>query len=188
MKKIIFYFLFLVSVLINAFYVNYLVDQKKHKEEFFSLFKVKNISYQDGFLRVKEKLNPPNNKNAYHLIHIWDTVYLEFGDKIPYILNLDSMFKSQQFKKIDCLLISSMSNETIEICLNSRKIHFKALNVMNDMENYVSGVCNQIGRKTKPTAATLLINQKGDILYYTDKIKYTLDKDTQLLKIMRSLQ
>lgn len=185
MKKIIFYFTFLISILINAFYINYLVEQKKHKDEFFSLFKVNKTSYNDGFIQLKEKLN---NKKPFHLIHIWDTVYLEFGDKIPYTLSIDSLFKKHSFKKIDCTLMSSMSDETIGICLKSRNIHFSNLVVINEMEDYISGVCNHYGRKSKPTAATLLINQNGGILYYTDKIKYTLDKDTQLLKILDSLK
>lgn len=188
MKKYLFIGLLILSVSANIIYFNYLFEQKKHTDEFFSLFKVNEISYQDGFLQLEGELNSINNKKPYHLIHIWDTTGLEFGYKIPYILNADSTFITNPFKKIDCILMSSMSNETIEICLKSRKIHFNSLIIMNEMEEYISGVCNQKGRKTKPIAATLLINQKGDILYYNDKLKYTLEKDAQLLEIINSLK
>ncbi len=188
MKNTIIWILFIISFLTNVVYAFHLWENKKHTDEFFSLFTVKKTSYSDGFLDFKENLNSMNNKKPYHLIHIWDTTGLEFDTKIPYIIAIDSIFNSKKSTKINCILMSSMCDETIENCLNTRKIHFKSFIMMNSMENFISGVCNQYKRKSKPSSATLLINQKGDILYYNDKLIYTLDKDTVLQNALKSIR
>jgi hypothetical protein len=186
MKKFIFYFLFSGSLFLNIVWIVYAYEQKKHTDEFFSLFKVKNISYERGFLDFKEKTNRLVNK-PFHLIHIWDTVGLEFNTKIPYITQLNSHFNVHNFKQIDCILISSMSDKTIKTCINSRGLKLNDLLIINDMEDYISGVCTKKGRKSKPSAATLLINNRGDIIYYNDKITIPLDRDTVLLNTLSSL-
>lgn len=188
MKNAIFWILFIISFLTNVIYAFHLWENKKHTDEFFLLFTVKKISYSDGYFDFKENLKSINDKKPYHLIHIWDTTGLEFGTKIPHIIAIDSIFNYKKSAKINCILMSSMCDETIEKCLTARKMHFKSFTIMNSMENFISGVCNRYKRKSKPSSATLLVNQKGDILYYNDKLIYTLDKDTILLNALNSIK
>jgi hypothetical protein len=188
MKRIIFYTVFFTSVLINILYFYYIVDQKKHKDEFYSVFKIKKTNYDEGFLEFKEKLNAINNKTPYHLIHVWDTFLVDPTKSIPYFLEIDSFLKYNPSKTMDCILMSSMRGETIEGYLKSRKIKFTNVTLMNDMDNFVSGLCNKKNEKTKIHSANLLINEKGDILYYNDKIKCPLGEDSLFLKIFYSLK
>ena len=56
------------------------------------------------------------------------------------------------------------------------------------MGDYISGVCHLKNRKEKPSCATLIIKQQGDILYYNDKPINHLDKDSIFLNILHSLK
>jgi hypothetical protein len=186
MKKI-FWIIFISSLTINIAYITFLFKQKNHREELISLFEIKKINYSDGFYNLNEKLKNTNNEKPYHLIHIWDTVFAECGDSVPYNLQLDSLFKTNQFKAVDCILMSVMRGETIESFLNTRKINLNNIMILNEMDDFISGVCNKRKEKRKIRSVNLLINEHGDILYYNDKIKNPLDQDTLLLQTLNSL-
>jgi hypothetical protein len=161
------------------------LNDKKHKDEFFSLFEVNNTSYQAGFVELNEKIIDKSIEKQFYLIQIWDTTFLEFNKKIPHLLNVDSICKNKNNFK--CLLISAMSDETINKCLKERNVHFKNFLLLNNMGNYISGICNVKERKTKPDCATLIINRQGDILYYTDKTIHHIDKDSTFLNTLNSI-
>lgn len=186
MKKKLLYLLLILSLGVNLFYLNIKLNDKKHKDELFSLFEVKNISYQDGFIELNEKIIDKKLQKPYYIIQIWDTTFLEFEGKIPFLLNADSICKNTN--NVQCFLISSMYNKSIEKCMKERNIHFNNFSVINDMGDYISGVCKLKGRKGKPGSATLIIKQQGDILYYNDKPIHHLDKDSTFLNILHSLK
>lgn len=188
MNKKLFYAILFVSVVINTIYIYYLVQEKKHKNEFYTLFKVNNISYEDGLTELKERLNSSNNKSKYHLIHIWDTFLNDPSKKIKYFSQLDSFFKYNPSKEVDCILMSVMQNKSISSFLNARNIKFENLKQINDMDNYVSAICNKRQEKRKIRSVNLLINEQGNILYYNDKLKGTLIEDTSLLNTLNSLK
>ncbi len=184
MKKILFWVIFAVSILINTIYFNYWYKQKIHNDEFSSIYKIKNTSYGEGLREFKEKLN---NKTPYHLIHVWDTFLLDPTKSVPYFLQIDSFLRSNSSKTVDCVLMSSMREETITDYFKSRGIKFTNLILMNDMDNFVSGICNKKNEKNKIHSVNLLINDQGDLLYYNDKINTSLNHDTLLLKTINSL-
>jgi hypothetical protein len=186
MKKIFLYILLFLSLSVNLFYLNIKLNDKRHKDELLSLFEVKNISYQEGFIDLNKKITDKKLQKSFYVIQIWDTTFLEFGEKIPYILNADSICKNT--KNVQCFLLSSMYDESIEKCLEERNIHFNNFSLINDMGDYISGVCHLKKRKEKPSCATLIIKQQGDILYYNDKPINHLDKDSIFLNILHSLK
>ncbi len=188
MNKKLFYSILFASVFINIIYIYNLVQEKKHKNEFYTLFKINNKSYAEGLISLKERLNSSNNKSKYHLIHIWDTFLIEPNKKIQYFSQLDSFFKYNPSKQVDCILMSVMRNESIRSFLNPRNIKFQNVRQLNDMDDYVSAICNKRKEKTKIRSVNLLINEQGDVLYYDDKIEYLLNRDTALLKILNSLK
>lgn len=167
-------------------YLFYKLEQRKHKDEFFSLFEVKNISYNEGFIELNEKITEKKLQKPYYIIQIWDTTFLEFGKKIPYLLKVDSLCKNTP--STQCFLISAMHGKSIDKCIKERNIHFKNFSLINNMGDYISGVCNTKGRKTKPDCATLIIKQQGDVLFYKDKSIHHLDKDSTFLSILHSLK
>lgn len=185
MKKSIFYITFVCSLLFNIVYFSYLYEQKKHNDEFSSIYKIKNTSYGEGLVEFKEKLN---SKTPYHLIHVWDTFLVEPTKSVPYFLQIDSFLRLNSLKNIDCILMSSMREETITGYFKSRRIKFTNITLMNDMDNFVSGICNKKHEKNKIHSVNLLINEHGDILYYNDKINTSLKNDTILLKSINSLK
>lgn len=185
MKKKALYIVLIISLIINLTYLLYRINQKNRKDEFFSIFNVTNISYPDGFAKLNKEIINKNLQKPNYVIQIWDTLYLEFDKKIPYLLNADSICKNTD--KVQCFLISSMYDESIQKCIKERNIHFNNFILINNMEDYISGICIAKGRKTKPTCATIIVKYQGDILFYEDKPIKHLDKDSKFLKILDSL-
>ncbi len=179
--------LFLVSLTINIVYLYFSIEQKKHQNEFRSLFEIKDISYGDGLSSLHKRLKNVGNQKSYHLIHIWDTFLTDPNKEIPYLSQLDGFFKYNPSKPVDCILMSAMCDKSIAGFLDPRNIKFRNAIQLNDMDDYISGVCNKKNYKTKKRAVNLLINKQGDILYYNDKIKGPLDQDTLLLQTLNSL-
>lgn len=184
MKKFIFFFLIVISISCNILYFIKKWEEKKHKDEFFSLFTVKQISYEEGFNTLRSQLNLLHVDKHYHLIHIWDTTFLEDDFKVNYIKNLDNSLNKND---VSLILMSSMTNNSIESCLNTRNIKFKKVIVLNEMEDFISGLCNLRKRQRKPSSATILINSSGKILYYNDKLLVPIHKDSVLLNIVSSI-
>jgi hypothetical protein len=186
MRKIAFILIFFLSIIANAFFVYDKIEKNKQKEEFFSLFKLKNITYNEGLKQLEQKINLP--KKDYRFIHMWDTTFVEFGMTIPYILQIDSFFRTNNLKNIECVLVSSMREKTINQFLTSHNIKLTNTIIINDMDDFVSGISNKQKRKSKVREANLLIDRRGNFLYYNDKIINTFSKDSVLLNMIYHLK
>ena len=68
MKKKLFYIFLTLSLCLNVLYLNIKLNDKKHKEEFFSLFEVKNISYSNGFFELKKIIKNKKLEKPHYII------------------------------------------------------------------------------------------------------------------------
>ena len=185
-KTLIIVIILALSLVANFICLKIKLNERKNKEEFFSLFEINSTSYKDGCMELNEKIVEKNLQKPYYIIQIWDTQFLEFNKKIPYLVNVDSLCKANG--KVRGILVSAMCDETINKCLKERNIKFNNFTIINNMGNYISGICNLKHRKTKPDCATLIIKQNGAILYYNSKMINHLSKDTTFLNILNSLK
>jgi hypothetical protein len=185
-KTIIVIVIFALSLVSNLLYLKIKLNERKDREEFFTLFEINNTNYKDGFIELNQKIREKSLQKPYYIIQIWDTRFLEFNKKIPYLINVDSICKVN--KNIQGILISAMRDESINKCLKEQNIQFKNFVIINNMENYISGICNLKHRKTKPDCATIVVKQNGDILYYNSKIINHVSNDTSFLNLLTTLK
>lgn len=176
--------LLILSLSFNFYYLYRKQKEAKHKEDFLSVFEIKAISYTEGFDHLHQAIDPSRQKRFY-LIQVWDTLFLDSDNTLPFLFNADSLCGENT--NVQGLLISSLSDDAIYKCMSERNLHFRNFVLINHMDDYISGVCNLKGLKDKPRNASLLINEKGDVLFFKSKRNTYLSKDSAFVTLFHSL-
>lgn len=126
----------------------------------------KTTTWKPGFelftARLKEKNKALPNKKYYY-INIWIDWCKPCIREMPW---LDSLAGTTN-KDIGYFFVSEMSDGRSDSSLNRRNFNLKNFVFLNEMDDFVSAICNKVGRKSKAYPMAAILNSKGELLHFS---------------------
>lgn len=113
--------------------------------------------------KLKAKDKKVGNKKYYY-VNIWTTWCGPCVKEIPW---LDSLAGTLN-KDVGYVFVSDQTDKVITDCLKRKKFDVKNFIFLNDMNDFVSGICNERKIRTKSYPMVLLLDNKGKILHYSN--------------------
>ncbi len=131
-------------------------------------------------LKAKDK-NIANRK--YYYVNIWTTWCMPCVKEIPW---LDSLAGTLN-KDVGYVFVSDQTDKVIMDCLKRKKFDVKNFVFLNDMNDFVSGICNERKITTKSYPMVLIMDDKGKILYYENGAYENLKDASEFCELIQKL-
>ncbi len=183
MKKYMLPGLFALSLVINACFIGMKIIGKQHAAILNSLYDIKPVPYEAGINSLFRKLekDAPQILKEHDLafIYTWDTLTTT-DSKLRHMLYLDSLFATADYAAMDKLLLSEMPEEAIETYMDHNQIRFRSFTLVSDADEFISSVFTLKKAKVKSRPMQVIINKKGELLYYKVKLSGIEAKDSTL--------
>jgi thiol-disulfide isomerase/thioredoxin len=127
---------------------------------------VSKTKWSQGFKLFQAKLTEDNKSllgKKYYYINIWTNWCKPCIREMPW---LDSIAGSLN-KDVGYVFLSDISERVAKTSL--KKINYQAENFvfLNDMNDFVSAICNEQGKKTKIYPMVLILSNTGEVLHYS---------------------
>jgi thiol-disulfide isomerase/thioredoxin len=162
--------LLIISVGMNGYFIWDGIQMNNYKLQTESMNRafggeINKTSWSDGFeLFVtklkKDHLNIANRK--YYYVNVWTSWCAPCINEMPW---LDSIAGTLR-KDVGYIIVSDLSNEHSNNCISKKQYNFKNFVFLNDMDDFISAICNQNRINTKVYPMVLILNNKGKILHY----------------------
>lgn len=127
---------------------------------------VNKTTWKKGLDSFVTKLNEKDTTFAnkkYYYVNIWTNWCIPCINEMPW---LDSLAGTLS-KDVGYIFVSDISDEVSRNCLKKRNYILKNFIFLNDMNDFVSGICNERGTRTKVYPMALIFDQKGEIYHYS---------------------
>ncbi len=162
----------IISIVANAYFI---YDEKcvKEKEEFGKLFtkamggEITTTTWKEGYKIFKQKLKTAHPKLAtkkYYYINIWTNWCGPCIKEMPWLDSLVSNLRQD----VAYIFVSDLTNKAASECIKRKKYQLKNFIFLNDMGDFVSGICNEQGIKNKSYPMVLIVNNKGEVIHYSN--------------------
>jgi len=170
MNRILGILLFL-SLLLNVYLIvddiRFTQEQEFHKLVDKSMgMGINKTKWTQSIKIFKEKLkeeHPLLSEKKYYYINIWTSWCKPCIKEMPW---LDSISTSLR-KDVSYVFMTDLNNEVANKVIERNNYHFKNFVLLNDMNDFVSGICNEQGIKTKVYPMVLILSNKGEVLHYS---------------------
>ena len=118
--------------------------------------------FESFITKLKEKDTTCANKKYYY-VNVWTNWCSPCIKEMPL---LDSLAGTLN-KDVGYIFVSHISDEAANNCIKRNNYYFKKFIFLNDMNDFVSGICNELIIKTKVYPMVLILDQKGKIFHYS---------------------
>jgi thiol-disulfide isomerase/thioredoxin len=128
--------------------------------------RISKTKWSQGFKIFQEKLAEGNTSllgKKYYYINIWTNWCKPCIREMPW---LDSIAGSLN-KDVGYVFLSDISESVANTSLKKINYHAKSFVFLNDMNDFVSAICNEQGSKTKMYPMVLILSNKGEVLHYS---------------------
>lgn len=127
---------------------------------------VNKTSWKKGLESFMTKLNNKDTavvNKKYYYVNIWTNWCIPCINEMPW---LDSLAGTLN-KDVGYIFVSDISDELSKSCIKKRNYNLKNFIFLNDMNDFVSGICNERNTKTKVYPMELIFDQNGKIYHYS---------------------
>lgn len=114
----------------------------------------------------KEKLNKEHltiSEKKYYYINIWTSWCKPCIKEMPWLDSISTNLR----KDVGYVFLTDLNNELANKVIDRNNYHFKNFILLNDMNDFVSGICNEQGIKTKTYPMVLILSNTGEVLHYS---------------------
>jgi thiol-disulfide isomerase/thioredoxin len=191
MKKIV-VIVFVISLLANGYFIydQKTIDRYESESKMFSNAfggEVNNTKWKDGFSLFKKKLFEQDSSminKKYFYINVWNTICNPCIKEMPM---LDSIAGAIEVKNISYIFVSDNTNGAALKRLKG-KFEIKHFIYLNDMNDFVSAVLNEKGKRHKTYPMQLILDQTGKLYYYQEGAFENPKEAGELVKAINSLE
>lgn len=127
---------------------------------------INNTTWIKGFEEFVSKLNEKDRSfvnKKYYFVNVWATWCVPCIKEIP---RLDSLAGTLN-KDIAYIFVSDQTDNVINDCIKKKKYDLNNFVFINDLNDFVSGICNEYKLTTKSYPINLIIDNKGNIYHYS---------------------
>src|SRR6187402_395814 len=124
---------------------------------------VNKTKWSEGLKLFQTKLKEKNGALAgkkYYYINIWTASCKPCIREMPW---LDSIAGSLK-KDVGYIYLTDMTTEAASNVIKNRNFHLKNFVFLNDMNDFVSGICNERNTRNKVYPMVLILSNKGEVL------------------------
>jgi thiol-disulfide isomerase/thioredoxin len=128
--------------------------------------KISKTKWSQGFKLFQAKLREDNRsllEKKYYYINIWTNWCKPCIREMPW---LDSIAGSLN-KDVGYVFLSDISESVANSSLKKLNYSMKKFVFLNDMNDFVSAICNEQGTKVKMYPMVLILSNKGKVLHYS---------------------
>lgn len=162
--KLYFKILLIISIACNIYL---LWDKKKtdDQEHFAEAFEKANgghmsaANWKDGFGTLKKRVK---SRKKYIFASTWANFCLPCLKEMPMLDSLAGMFNN-----IDLVFVTDVNDSIATNCLKKRKIVLKNSRSLNDMNDFISSVCNEAKIITKSYPMHIIMDTTGNVVYFS---------------------
>ena len=156
--KLLVKILLIISLGLNVYFV---WDTKRIRnnriwgESFMKAFgsgEINKTTWTKGFESFITKLKQKDQKLAnkkYFYINTWATFCSPCIKEMPFLDSLAGTLRND----VAYVFVSEISDESATSCIKRHKYNIKNFIFLNDMGDFISGICNEKGTKTKPRSS-----------------------------------
>lgn len=164
----------------------------KEKEAFGKLFmkaiggELTAVTWKEGYKSFTQKLkveHPELLKKKYFYINIWTNWCGPCVKEMPWLDSLAGDLK----KDVAYIFVSDLTEKSATECIKRKKYQIKNFIYLNDMGDFVSGICNEQNIKNKSYPMTLILNNKGELLHYSTGAYKNKQEATELSTLINKL-
>lgn len=112
--------------------------------------------------KLKDEHRILSNKKYYY-INIWTSWCAPCIQEMPW---LDSIAGNLR-KDVGYIFISDISDTVADKVIKRKKYKIENFILLNDMNDFVSGICNEQGITNKAYPMVLIMSNKGEVLHYS---------------------
>jgi thiol-disulfide isomerase/thioredoxin len=176
-----------VSIGFNVFFVWAVIrihNNKVKSEEFGGV--INHTTWTRGLesfvTKLKEKDESLANKK-YYFINVWVTWCIPCVIEIP---RLDSLAGTLN-KDVAYVFVSDQTDKIISDCIKRKKYNINNFVFINDMNDFVSGICNERTVTEKSYPINLIADNKGNIYFFSIGTFETVQEVKGLASIINRL-
>lgn len=192
MKKHRLFFKTLLSLSILAnIYLFWDQEQTKKREQFESTFKksmggdMSKTKWKDAVVLLNKKLKKQTLSNEkYYYVTTWANFCIPCLKEMPLIDSIAGAYK----KDISVIFVSDISQNAANYCLKQRNYNLKNSLFLNDMNDFISAVCNEAKLDTKIYPMHIILNNKGEIFYFFTGTFENIKSARKLLDVISKLK
>ena len=160
----------LLSVALNAYFIFDEIRVRRNREFGNALNsamggELSKATWNQGMEIFTNKIK---NKKAllskkYYYINVWTNWCAPCIKEMPW---LDSLAGTLN-KDVGYIFVSDISDKAATDCMKRKNYNLKNFTFLNDMSDFVSGICNEQRIKNKVYPMVLILDQKGKIHHYS---------------------
>jgi thiol-disulfide isomerase/thioredoxin len=125
------------------------------------------ITWSEGLKSFVSRLKAKDKtvaRKKYYYVNVWATWCGPCVKEIPWLDSLAGTLK----KDVGYVFVSDQSDKGVTDFIKRKKYNVKNFVFLNDMNDFVSGICNEKKITSKSYPMVLIIDNKGKILHYSD--------------------
>lgn len=145
-------------------------------------------TWKQGLEIFTSKLNESNKallNKKYYYINVWTNWCIPCIKEMPW---LDSIAGTLNRKDIGYVFVSDISDDLANSCLKRRNYHLKNFVFLNNMNEFVSAICNERGTKQKIYPMVLILSSKGELLHYSNGAYESTKEATEFADLINKLE
>ncbi len=162
----------ILSLGINGYFI---VDETKnyHNQEFAKIVnrtmggELSKTTWKQGLELFTNKLKGTDKallNKKYYYINVWTSWCKPCINEMPW---LDSI-AGKANKDIGYFFVSEMNDTTANKYIKRKNYTIKNFIFLNDMNDFVSAICNMKGTKSKVYPMVLILSNKGELLHFSN--------------------
>jgi thiol-disulfide isomerase/thioredoxin len=162
----------ILSLGINGYFI---VDELQYyrNQEFMKVMnrtmggEVNGTTWKQGLDLFKSKLIKSNKallNKKYYYINVWTSWCKPCIKEMPW---LDSI-AGKANKDVAYFFVSEMSDDSADKCIKKRNYAIKNFIFLNDMNDFVSAICNMKDTKNKVYPMVLILSNTGELLHFSN--------------------
>lgn len=127
---------------------------------------VNKTQWPQGLKMFQTKLKEKNKAlvgKKYYYINIWTASCKPCIREMPW---LDSIAGTLN-KDVGYIFLTDMNNEVATNIIKNKNYDLKKFILLNDMNDFVSGICNERKTRNKVYPMALILSNKGEVLHFS---------------------
>lgn len=133
--------------------------------------------------RLKEK-NSTIASKKYYYINVWNNWCAPCIKEMPW---LDSIAGTLH-KDVGYVFVSDISESVANSCIKRKNYNLKNFVFLNDMNDFVSAICNEKGTKNKVYPMVLIIDNTGNLVHYSVGAYENVKEATEFIDLINKLE